>query len=198
MQVASEDTVLCAVRWCVDKASPRKQPAVKTALVPLIRCQHLSMYWLSSCVLSYDCNLFDSVSRQVKSLLMARQTDEHFKPLQPDLADGELMAEAPVSWLLGPRACSPVSSVKLVWAVSVSQLRELVQKSVRCQADMELNCSSCSAPLGGCPGPCGSVPTGQHQTRVPHWAGTARLRMPQQMLGTSALVFLQLLAMHSN
>lgn len=53
LQVASEDTVLYTVQEYHNRlTSDDKRSSVLVKLVPLIRCQHLSMFWLGAAVLS--------------------------------------------------------------------------------------------------------------------------------------------------
>lgn len=148
-QVASEDTALSAVRTYVNSARSSVRQAARAALGPLIRCQHLSVYWLSACVLSEHGLglLFTPFSKQLKKLLMARLADPSFEPTHEHTADS--MEGAPASWLLGQRMQRAVSSVQLAWAVSVSNIRALAQLCAEEREASDFDCSRMSAPLDG-------------------------------------------------
>ena len=80
MQVASEDTVLAAAREYAGVLR-QNQAAVYQALGPHIRCQHLSMFWLSACVHAKDDGLsalLGPFNKQLKTLLMMRHADSEY------------------------------------------------------------------------------------------------------------------------
>jgi hypothetical protein len=151
MQVASEDTVLAAVRSYIRACPKSSKTAANEELAPLIRCQHLSVYWLSTCVLAKDEGqlslLFAPFRKQLKTLLMMRLADQEYMPTQEQLQ--EHFQGAPASWGLGRRAFRGVHSVQLTWVLPVSELRSKVQRASELKGNVSWECPSVSAPLGG-------------------------------------------------
>jgi hypothetical protein len=149
VQVASEDTILAAVREYVKANSPRTA-AGNLALGPLIRCQHLSMYWLSACALWGDeglSALFSPFKKPLKKLLMMRLADSNYVPAVDQLQ--QRLDGAPASWGLRKRTFRSVHDVKLVWPLPIAELRSAVQRSCDEQHVVEVKCPLVSAPLGG-------------------------------------------------
>jgi hypothetical protein len=149
VQVASEDTVLAAAREYLD-AYKGNASLVAGVLAPLIRCQHLSTFWLSACALQLDeglSTLFSRFQQPLKPLLMMRLADKDRVPTQEEL-QGEFEG-APSSWLLGQRASKTVDSVQLVWPLHVAELRSAAQRSCIEKELVRVECPGVSAPLGG-------------------------------------------------
>jgi hypothetical protein len=148
VQVASEDTVLAAVRAYVN-ADKSTSTAVNLILAPHVRCQHLSMFWLSACVHSKDKALsavFSPFKKQLKKLLMMRLADNDF------VTQDELqlhLTTAPPSWRLGMRDVRDVHSVQLVWPLRISTLRSAAQRASSRQDLVEVKYAGVSAPMGG-------------------------------------------------
>lgn len=151
MQVASEDTVLAAAREYLKAQKFKFTPSlVAGMLAPLIRCQHLSTFWLSACVCAKDeglSALFSRYQQPLKPLLMMRLADGDCVLTQEELQDQ--FEGAPPSWLLGQRALKNVDSVQLVWPLRVAELRSAAQRSAAEQDLVRLECPLTSAPLGG-------------------------------------------------
>jgi hypothetical protein len=149
--VASEDTVLAAAREYLK--APKFTPSlVAGMLAPLIRCQHLSTFWLSACVCAKEeglSALFSRFQQPLKTLLMMRLADKDRVPTQEELQ--EEFEGAPSSWLLGQRAFKNVDSVQLVWPLRVAELRSAAQRSCTAKELVRVECPAAgvSAPLGG-------------------------------------------------
>lgn len=165
LQVASEDTVLYTVQRYMDshcRARRNKlsgdnydddgfegysREHIQKRLGPLLRCQHLSQYWLLLSAMSYgsySMPLFQ-LERELKQLLTLRT-------LNPSATSAEMkgvVEYAPPSWFLGERSISSVSTVQLTWELDVSTLRETAQRSAAEQEQWTLSSPSTTAPLGG-------------------------------------------------
>jgi hypothetical protein len=149
VQVASKDTVLTAAREYLI-AHKSSAAAVAGMLAPLIRCQHLSMYWLTACALRADeglSALFSPLKKQLKRLMLMRLADSSFVPSEKELQ--QHFEGAPDSWLKGRRTVREVASVQLVWPLPIADLRSLVQRSTDEKRAGQLKCPLVSAPLGG-------------------------------------------------
>lgn len=149
VQVASEDTVLAAVRAYVN-ADKSTSTAVNLILAPHVRCQHLSMFWLSACVHAKDDGLsalLGPFSKQLETLLMMRHADSEYVPTEDELQED--IQGAPTSWILDKRAFREVHSVQVVWPLSIDVLRRTAHRSSFCKELAELKCPGVSAPLGG-------------------------------------------------
>lgn len=80
-QVASEDTVLYTAQRYVDAVKDRQHwEAAKQQLATLIRCTHLSWFWLSAVALSVDAPtlLLSQQQAQLRQLLMLQLADSTF------------------------------------------------------------------------------------------------------------------------
>jgi hypothetical protein len=149
VQVASEDTVLPAAREYAGVLR-QNQAAVYQALGPHIRCQHLSMFWLSACVhAKHDglSALLGPFNKQLQTLLMMRHADSECVPTEDELQED--IEGAPTSWILDKRAFREVHSVQVVWPLSIDVLRRTAHRSSFCKELAELKCPGVSAPLGG-------------------------------------------------
>jgi hypothetical protein len=149
IQVASEDTVLhTAQAYTNSKAAAGcdQQPLVDK-LAPLVRCPHLSQFWLSAALLSGDADklLLQGLQPQLKQLLLLKQS--HSKGLSADVITKHA-ADAPASWLLPVRDIKPVYSTKLEWEVDVAAIRQKAQDSASQQKDTILR-SPDGCMLGG-------------------------------------------------
>lgn len=157
--VSSEDTVLYTVQRYLDKAcladtasgsdSDTIRQRIQERLGPLIRCQHLSHYWLTLSVLSDDADDMPlaQLKPQLKQLLLMRSV----KPRASFTADKlqEQLANAPPSWQQGKRASAPVSSVQLTWELDVGAVRQAAQCSAEQGERVSLNSPCVTPPLGG-------------------------------------------------
>jgi hypothetical protein len=165
LQVASEDTVLYTVQRYMDshcRARRNKlsgdnydddgfegysREHIQKRLGPLLRCQHLSQYWLLLSAMSYgsySMPLFQ-LERELKQLLTLRT-------LKPSATSAEMkvvVEYAPPSWFLGQRSISPVSTVQLTWELDVSTLRETAQRCAAEQEGRQLDSPGVTPPLGG-------------------------------------------------
>jgi len=126
--------------------SQQKQTAAQK-LAPLIRCPHVSPFWLSASVVSDDAPtlLLNQLSKQVGKLMAAQLA----QPVQPLKDPHKLVPGAPASWALGKRASKPHSSVQVTWKLEVSKLRQAAQDSARQQKRVVLYYPTVSPPLGG-------------------------------------------------
>lgn len=131
-QVASEDTVLDTAQAYVDAVTPyslQRQLTAKQLLAQLVRCQHLSYFWLTAAPLTATgpSLLLSSLTAQLKQLLMVRA----------GLGDGSLahselqqwVQGAPDSWTLDQRAIRPVDAVALTWRVDIAKLASTARLS---------------------------------------------------------------------
>ena len=147
-QVASEDTVLYTVQQYMDNASDDKgTQQIQERLGPLIRCQHLSHYWLllSAHSESAESMPLAKLQPQLKKLLMLRIA-------VPKATAVVLQSEvpgAPSSWALGQRSIVPVSKVVLRWELDVSTLRDAAQRCAVEQKRQYLTSPGVTPPLGG-------------------------------------------------
>lgn len=123
-------------------SSPEQQTAIRQRLAPLVRCHHLSQYWLAVSAMTAAAPelLLADLQPQLQQLLVLQavrpgsvqeRVCAHAK-LQ------KLVPGAPSSWSGGPRALRPVDSVELHWAVDVSAIREATQHCSAQQDRVEL------------------------------------------------------------
>jgi hypothetical protein len=161
-QVASEDTVLYTAQAYVDGQSkaakaifgatptptsgaqqaPPGQLAVDK-LAPLVRCPHLSQFWLSASVLSdgYVNPLLDELQSQLRQLIMVKAGCSRGLSADDIKKAGDSVnfigaKPWPASWLLPVRDIQPVSSMKLDWKLDVAAIRQAAQDSARQKKDI--------------------------------------------------------------
>lgn len=152
LQVASEDTVLYTARQYVGELEDDEQwNRAQQLLAPLVRCPHLSRYWLSGefHAADEDETLLSGLRSHMKQLLLLRDVQGDFNVKAANLQEGGLLAGAPPSWALGCRVSKPVSRVKLVWQLDICELRDAAH---RCAADgctVELCSPTVTPPLQG-------------------------------------------------
>lgn len=165
----SEDTVLFTMqRYLSSISCPAKRCFAKQRLAPLVRCQHLSQFWLAASLKSQQAGsmvLSDlrPQLRQFKQPHAPKPGCTHV-PVKA-LEEAELLSSAPASWALARRARKPVSSVDIMWELSISTLGKAAQRSVLAkQAVLEHSpttttpthgltvslCAQCAAVDGGC------------------------------------------------
>jgi len=147
--VASEDTVLYTAQTYVNAVKDRLQwETAKQQLAPLIRCQHLSWFWLSAAALSADApTLLLPQQAQLRQLLMLQHADSTFEPTATELE--ELLPGAPSNWCLPERVCREVSSVQLVWSLDVEEIRAAAHNSGSQQKLVNIPSECVTPPLGG-------------------------------------------------
>jgi hypothetical protein len=143
--VASEDTVLFTVNQYLGKLSTEQREHARPVLAPLIRCQHLSQYWLTIALDSTQEALADLRSALVKLLVMRSAQPV----VEVKLSDLRWLRGAPPSWLLGLRSSRPVSSVSVTWDLDISTLRDTAQRCVTGDEIVSIHSYAASAPLGG-------------------------------------------------
>jgi hypothetical protein len=119
--------VLYTAQAYADKAatnSKRKQAINK--LAPLVRCPHLSQFWLSASVLSDDANrlLLHKLQPQLKRLLLLKPACS----THSDCSIADILG-APASWLLPVRDIQPPSSAFVEWELDVADVRKAAQDS---------------------------------------------------------------------
>jgi hypothetical protein len=123
------------------------QEQIQKRLGPLIRCQHMSHYWLLLSTSSEDADTMPLalLQPQLKKLLMLRVA-------VPSATAVVLQSEvpgAPISWALGQRSHVPISRVVLRWELDVSILREAAQRCAAQQETQSLTSPGVTPPLGG-------------------------------------------------
>jgi hypothetical protein len=123
-------------------------------LASLIRCQHLSQYWLLASTVFPDDDAAvlglasTGLRKQLSKLLMLRCAAPGLV-LQPSNMQ-EWLPGAPASWGLGPRLSKPVSSVSFTWVLQVSKLKEAALRCVAEQRTVRLrSLPNVTPPLGG-------------------------------------------------
>lgn len=149
-QVASEDTVLyTAQAYITAQQGTRQRSAALQHLSQLVRCPHLSHFWLTA-ALDPACGQFvlKPLKQQVRALMAFLQVQprgrykiDRFKAAVPD---------APASWALG--ACKlqhAPRSVSVSWQLPVRDLKEACIRAATEQIRVELVAPSVSAPLCG-------------------------------------------------
>jgi hypothetical protein len=151
LQVASEDTVLytaCEYILCLEEEEVKHGQQL---LAPLIRCPHLSRYWLSGAVHAADDDsaLLSELRSQMKQLLMLRDVQGDYVVKAADLQEGQLLAGAPLSWALGRRVSKPVSRVGCVWRLDVSELRDAARSCAADRSIVVLRAPKVTPPLHG-------------------------------------------------
>jgi hypothetical protein len=116
-------------------------------LAPLVRCPHLSQFWLTAAVLSDDAPklLLSGLQTQLKRLILAQEVTRT-QLTADELKEG--VPNAPASWLLPARVTKPVSSVTVEWAVVVADIRRAALQAASSHKTVSLSSPS-SAPLHG-------------------------------------------------
>jgi hypothetical protein len=152
---ACEDTVLYTAQAYHDANSRLRMTSLQSfswrqQLSKLIRCPHLSGFWLTAAALASDAYrrqmLLGDWQPQVKQLLLAQQVEPR-RPLSADIIEKEV-PEAPPSWVLPPHAGKQGSgSVRVQWAVNVSEIKRILQETSS-EKSVKLR-SPETAPLGG-------------------------------------------------
>jgi hypothetical protein len=150
-QVASEDTVLYTLQQFLGKYSRQQQRQhARQVLAPLVRCQHLSQFWLIEAVASTQPSALSALAQlrpQVVKLLMLRSAQPGVEVQASHLE--HLLGGAPSSWALGQRSSRPVLSVSVTWSPGISTVRELAERCVAEQKTQKLAAVVATAPLGG-------------------------------------------------
>jgi hypothetical protein len=150
VQVASEDTVLYTLCRYLDRLSAAQREHARHVLAPLIRCQHLSQYWLTSALDSTHATeyaVLADLHPLLMRLLVLRSAQAGAVVQALDLQ--RLLPGSPPSWLLGPRISSRVSSVSVDWDLDISKLRETAQRCVAEGKLVKLMSHMTTPPLGG-------------------------------------------------
>ena len=134
------------------KAQPRarqQRQAAQQQLAQLVRCQHLSHFWLTAAIRTTAGQfVLKPVKQQAGALLAVLQVQppgrydsKHFQSAVPD---------APASWALGPRELQPAPrSVSMSWQLPVSELKEACIRAAAREKIVTLRASLVSAPLCG-------------------------------------------------
>jgi hypothetical protein len=156
MQVASEDTVTYTAQAYVKSlaAESDKAQLAGEKLAPLVRCPHLSHFWLSASVLSVDADklLLRSLQPQLKQLLLLWPPRPTKCPgrtyFSPEVLKEHIPA-APDSWLLPVRDIVPVGAVIVEWKVDVAAIRQTALDSVSQKQCVLLSTRSPKCLLGG-------------------------------------------------
>lgn len=150
LQVASEDTVLYTAQQYINQLAEQQQAHARQRLAPLIRCPHLSRYWLAASVTSAaDTMLLAELRPHLRHLLILGEAKPGYTVDGTDVREGGLLAGAPASWAMGRRVSKPVSSVQLLWRLDVSALRNSAHRCAAEQQTISMLCPDTSPPLGG-------------------------------------------------
>lgn len=129
LQVHSEETILYTAQQYVDQLPQKDQSAVAQKPAPLIRCPHLSAFWLSVSVMSESAAKLVLFTQRthVQKLLMMRLANRQ----QPVKKLQQLLKGAPESWWLKQRAHKPVDKVMLTWKLDVQELKAAAIRSAQ-------------------------------------------------------------------
>jgi hypothetical protein len=93
-------------------------------LARLVRCPHLSMFWLSASVLSDDASrLLLGRMPQLKQLLLLKMANSTDALLRADNIQKRVWG-VPASWLLPVRDSQQVNRAQLEWEVDVAAIRQ--------------------------------------------------------------------------
>lgn len=139
---------LFSPQYCDQLDSADAQEAAEEVLAPLIRCQHLSLYWLSAPLLASEGQqLLSRLKPKLGLLLSARVAHRQHQFTTIELSEAVLTALA--SWSLPKREFRHVKSVTLTALFSISELKEKAQQCAEQQEAMTLDCPLKSPPLGG-------------------------------------------------
>jgi hypothetical protein len=154
LQVASEDTVLYTAQRYVVRFRGEQRAHAERLLAPLIRCPHLSRYWLAGSVNSTtaDSMLLAELRPHLRRLLMLVEAQPGYTVSSTDLREGGLsqrLAGAPASWALRRRESKPAVSTDMVWRLDVSQLRDAARRCAAEQREMVMVSPAVAPPLGG-------------------------------------------------
>ena len=148
--MATEDTVLyTAQAYIKAQQSPQQKQAALQQLAQLLRCPHLSHFWLTAAKNSTDDQFVLKPAQQQAGFLLA------FLQVQPrgrfdSQRYNKLMPDAPASWALGPRQILPAPrSVTVSWQLPVSELKEACIRAATEQDRVYVTSPSASAPLFG-------------------------------------------------
>jgi hypothetical protein len=148
VQVASEDTVLYTLQRYLLSCAEAQQQHVRQVLVPLVRCQHLSQFWVVDAVATTKpTHTLTELRPQLMKLLMLRSAQPGAVVQTSHLQ--QLLGGAPASWALGRRLSKPVASVSVTWDVSISTLQETAQGCVAEGMVKSMVSPVATAPLGG-------------------------------------------------
>lgn len=132
VQVATEDTVLFTAQAYADQPrrldAPHRQ-AVAQQLAQLIRCPHLSPFWLTAAARPTGQQLLlAALKEQLLELLAFLQVYPTYADKGFNAAASErfkqLVPNAPSSWLEGRRQLCDIESVEVSWEVPVDDLRQ--------------------------------------------------------------------------
>lgn len=85
----------------------------------------------------------------LQRLLLVGDGKPHYEVKATDLAKGGLLEGGPPSWALGCRTRRKVRSVRLMWQLDLSALRQAAQHCVAEQVAVYLRSPCVSRPLGG-------------------------------------------------
>jgi hypothetical protein len=149
VQVASEDTVLFTAQQFSDRLDCEDaRTSARLALAQLIRCQHLSTYWLSAVHVAREPDrlLFCSLKQELGLLLGMRLADRQYIPTPTDIRSQ--LQGAPASWGLPERDLRSLNRVTLSAFFSISRIQARVQlcadrKTEQCSIRLK------TPPLGG-------------------------------------------------
>jgi hypothetical protein len=160
MQADSEATVLYTAQSYVDSLEDMPKAEAMLRLGPLIRCQHLSLGWLSAVASAATLASWYSPDSVTTGLLLGeafilvcqvRRVQEllKLKILSRDAVfSKETHSKWPDSWFLSPRLYAPQDSVQLTWPVDVDQIREAAVECAQSNVVKHIQ-SDASTPVRG-------------------------------------------------
>lgn len=151
MQVSTEDTVLfTAQRYVNSQEDQQQRQAAEQQLAQLVRCPHLSHFWLTAALQAEQSRLLLVPLREQPLKLLAYLqvcsafSAQHFNMLVPN---------TPPSWLQGARLPATVDvPVTLRWELPISQIRGLCLQAFASKTSAEVWSPSHSPPLKGVAG----------------------------------------------
>jgi hypothetical protein len=155
VQVDSEATVLFTAQRYVDSLDGLAKAAAILRLGPLIRCQHLSLSWLSAAATANAASTPDAQghfryvlanqTRPVQDLLKMKVLDRSLDVFRDGV---KKVKEWPDSWFLGPRMYTLQDSVQLAWQVNVSSIRDAAITTFQTKSSQRIR-SPVTVPMRG-------------------------------------------------
>lgn len=164
LQVPSEDTVLCTASIYAKemKAAGHDRQLLQDSLAPLVRCRHLSKFWLQALLLSDNAEeqpisygqatdvtlTLTKLLRQLKHMLLLQQAAKGPRLTAAFVSAG--VPDAPASWLLPARPGRRLNSTAHnEWAVDVADITAAAQKAARKQKQVYVRSGLLSALVMG-------------------------------------------------
>jgi hypothetical protein len=150
VQVVSEDTVLYTAQKYVDsQQGDEQQQAARQQLALLVRCPHLSPFWLSAAARSEESQLLLAPMRdQLLELLQCLQVTPDLKAAL--LAFKRWVPDQPASWLLGKRQLKAQRPAVVTWQLAVSDLKQYCEAAASSKGLSSHVSPDVTPPVQGC------------------------------------------------